>query len=85
MILIIQVRSMKDESYKILVIVVAAILVVSLMINAFLASDLQAFSSPPVRMGGYFTEHGDPLPGYYIEPGQYAALYGIIDKSPPCK
>lgn len=74
MILIIEVISVNDESYKVLVLVVAAILVVSLMINAFLAADPRSFSSPPFRVGGYFTEHGDPLPGYYIKPGQYAKI-----------
>jgi hypothetical protein len=85
MILIIQVISVNDESYKVLVLVVAAILVVSLVINAFLASDPRSFSSPPVRVGGYFTGHGDPLPGYYIEPGQYAATYGMIGEEQSCK
>jgi hypothetical protein len=66
MILFIQVMSMNDESFKVLVLVVVAILVISLLMNAFFAADLQSFSSPPVRVTGYFTEKGEPLPGYYI-------------------
>jgi len=68
MILIIEVMSVDKESVKVLVVVVTAILVVSLMINAFLAADLQSFSSPPVRIGGYFTASGEPIPGYYSAP-----------------
>jgi len=70
MILIIQVMTMKDENFRVLVLVVVAFLVVSLIINAFLASDLHAFSSPPVRMNGYLTGKGDPMPGYYFAPAR---------------
>lgn len=68
MILIREVMSMDKESLKVLVVVVTAILVVSLLINAFLAADLESFSSPPVRIGGYFTVSGEPIPGYYSAP-----------------
>ena len=61
---------MNDEYFKVLVIVVASILVISLAINGFLATDPHAFSSPPARLGGYFTESGAPIPGYYPAPGQ---------------
>jgi hypothetical protein len=71
MILIIQVMTMKDENFKVLVLVVVAFLVVSLAINAFLASDPHSFSSPPARVNGYFTEQGEPLPGYYFVPDQF--------------
>ena len=66
MILIIQVTAMEDENFKVLVLVIVAFLVVSLMINAFLASDPHSFSSPPIRVGGYLTEQGEPIPGYYF-------------------
>ena len=61
---------MNDEYFKVLVIVVTSILVISLVINGFLAANPHAFSTPPVRLGGYFTESGTPLMGYYLAPGQ---------------
>lgn len=85
MILLIQVMSMDDESFKVLVIVVVAILVISLVINAFLATDLQSFSSPPLRAEGYFTERGDPMPGYYSVPGQDIQAFGVAGNSQSCK
>ena len=81
MILIIEVMSMDKESLKVLVVVVTAILVVSLLINAFLAADLQSFSSPPVRIGGYFTVSGEPIPGYYPAPNQPAGWLDGIKQS----
>ncbi len=85
MILIIEVMSMDKESYKVLVVVVTAILVVSLLINAFLAADPRSFSSPPLRVGGYFTEHGDPLPGYYRAPYQSVGWYSEVGETQTCK
>jgi hypothetical protein len=67
--------TMKDENFKVMVLVVVAFLVVSLAINAFLASDPRSFSSPPVRMNGYFTEQGEPMPGYYFAPDQFPHAY----------
>lgn len=85
MILFIEVMSMDKESLKVLVVVVTAILVVSLLINAFLATDLQSFSSPPLRIGGYFTAPGEPIPGYYSAyPLPVGGLDGI-DQSRTCK
>ena len=64
MILIIQVTAMDDEgNFKFLVILIVAILIVSLLINAFLASDPRSLSTPPLRMQGYLTSNGDPAPG----------------------
>jgi hypothetical protein len=80
MILIKEMISMDNESYKVLVVIVAAILVVSLLINAFLAADLQSFSSPPLKIGGYFTERGAPIPGYYLAPQEPAAWSGGFDR-----
>jgi hypothetical protein len=85
MILLIQVMSMNDESFKVLVIVVVAILVISLVINAFLATDPRSFSSPPLRAEGYFTEHGDPMPGYYSIPNHDIQTFGVAENSQSCK
>lgn len=85
MILIIEVMSVDKESLKVLVVVVTTILVVSLLINAFLAADLQSFSLPPVRIGGYFTTSGEPIPGYYSAPHQPAGWLDGIDQSPTYK
>lgn len=79
MILLIQVMSMNDESFKVLVIVVVAILVISLVINACLATDLRSFSSPPLRAEGYLTERGDPMQGYYIAPGQNGGILAVTE------
>lgn len=59
---------MDDDYFRILVIAVAAILAVSLLINVILASDINAFTTPPVRVHGYFTQEGKPAPGYYVAP-----------------
>jgi hypothetical protein len=61
---------MKDDCFKELVLVVVVFLVVSLMINAFLTSDPQSLSGPPLRITGYFTALGEPIPGYYLAPDQ---------------
>lgn len=63
--LIIAVIHMDDEYYKILALAVAAILIVSLTINILLAADPEALASPPIRVTGYLTPEGDPVPGYY--------------------
>lgn len=59
---------MDDDCFRILVIAVAAILAVSLLINVILAADINAFTTPPVRVQGYFTQEGKPAPGYYVAP-----------------
>jgi hypothetical protein len=70
---IIQVIVLDDESnFKFLVILIVAILIVSLLINAFLSTDPRSLSTPPIRMQGYLTPAGDPAPGYYIAPDNYA-------------
>jgi hypothetical protein len=67
MILIIPVLVMdNDGDFKFLVIMIVGILVISLLINAFLASDPRSLSAPPIRMQGYVTGNGDPVSGYYI-------------------
>jgi hypothetical protein len=71
MILLIQVMAIEDENFKVLVLVVVAFLIVSLAINAFLATDPRSVSDPPIRITGYLTEQGDPMPGYYFAPGQF--------------
>jgi hypothetical protein len=71
------VLSVNDEAFKELVLVVVAILVISLVINAFLSANPQSFSEPPLRIQGYITEHGDPVPGYYLAPNQNPALCGF--------
>jgi hypothetical protein len=68
-----------DEYYKVLVIVVAAVLSVSLLINVILAADLNAFTRPPVRVHGYFTEKGEPAPGYYIAPASGLSASEMMD------
>jgi hypothetical protein len=71
MIVITQVIAMEDDYFKVLVLVVVAFLIVSLTINAFLATDPRFVSSPPIRVNGYLTERGDPIPGYYFAPDQF--------------
>lgn len=67
MILIIPVLAMDNNGdFKFLVIIIVGILVISLLINAFLASDPRSLSAPPIRMQGYVTGNGDPVSGYYI-------------------
>ncbi len=74
---------MDEDSLKLVVTVVVAILAVSLLINAFLAADRHAFSSPPVRVAGYFTAQGEPVPGYYIDSSAQAPHNEIFSPSPP--
>jgi hypothetical protein len=54
-----------DENFQLLVVFVAAILIVSLLINGFLAADPASVKGPPVRIHGYFGADGKPIPGYY--------------------
>jgi hypothetical protein len=65
---------LEDEgSFKFLVILIVAILIVSLLINAFLSSDPRSLSTPPIRMQGYLNPAGDPAPGYYLAPDNSAS------------
>ena len=70
------VNLMDDEYYKVLVLAVTAILIVSLTINILLAADPEALSSPPIRVTGYMTGDGDPAPGYYAA-GTNSGVYAI--------
>jgi hypothetical protein len=76
---------MNDEYFKILALMVVAILVISLTINGFLASNPHSFSTPPVRVGGYFTQEGTPIPGYYLAPGQVPQSPMIGEPCKTCK
>jgi hypothetical protein len=58
--------TVEDENFKVLVLVVVAFLVVSLTINAYLTTDPRSLSGPPIRISGYLTDQGEPIPGYYI-------------------
>jgi hypothetical protein len=79
MIHIIEVIPVTECCFKTLVIAVTAVLVISLLINFFLASDSHVFSSPPLRMKGFIAESGDPAPGYYYAPGQQS----LFPSGPP--
>jgi hypothetical protein len=86
MIQIIQVMVLDDEgNFKFLVILIAAILIISLLINAFLASDLRSLSTPPIRMQGYLTSNGDPSPGYYVAPDSLVPGSGDPGYAQTCK
>lgn len=77
---------MDDEgTFKFLAIVIVAILVISLLINAFLASDPHSFSAPPIRIQGYLTSSGTPAPGYYIAPGNIETGSPGLGHIPPSK
>jgi hypothetical protein len=54
-----------DEYFRLLTVIVVAILTVSLLINALLASDPASVRGPPVRIHGYFEADGRPAAGYY--------------------
>ena len=56
---------MEDENFRLLVVIVFAILVVSLLINGLLSSYPASVTGPPVRINGYFGPDGRPVPGYY--------------------
>lgn len=73
---------MNDGYFKVLVIAVTAILIVSLTINFLLASDPQALSGPPVRVTGYLTDMGEPAPGYFFAPGQTPPTRSFLVPAP---
>jgi len=54
-----------DDNYRLLVVIVFAILVVSLLINSLLSTYPASVTGPPVRINGYFGPDGRPVPGYY--------------------
>ena len=60
-----QVTIVDDEYFQLLVMFITAILVVSLLINGFLAADPASVKGPPVKIHGYFDANGRPIPGYY--------------------
>ena len=73
---------MNDGYFKVLVIAVTAILMVSLTINFLLASDPQSLSGPPVRVTGYLTDRGEPASGYYAAPGQVPPTRSFLVPAP---
>ena len=57
---------MKDENFRLLVIVVVVFLIVSLLMNGLLAADPGLVKGPPVKIHGYVGSDGRPVTGYYI-------------------
>jgi hypothetical protein len=79
-----QVTIVDDEKFQQLVMFITAILIVSLLINGFLAADPASVKGPPVKIHGYFDAHGRPIPGYYSaapgalpESGQPAGILSL--------
>ena len=65
---------MDDEYFRLLAVIVIAILTVSLLMNFLLASDPAAVQGPPLRIYGYFNADGSPAAGYYTTtPGIHPA------------
>jgi hypothetical protein len=54
-----------DEYFRLLAVIVVAILAVSLLINALLAADPGLVKGPPVRIHGFIGADGSPAAGYY--------------------
>jgi hypothetical protein len=57
---------MKDENFRLLVIVIVVFLIVSLLMNSLLAADPGLVKGPPVRIYGYIAVDGTPIDGYYF-------------------
>jgi hypothetical protein len=75
-----QVTIVEKDSFRLLVVLIAAFLVVSLLINGLLTMAPVSVTGPPLKINGYFGADGRPVEGYYSStPG----IVIIPPQSPP--
>jgi hypothetical protein len=60
-----QVILVEEQDFRLLVVLIAAFLIVSLLINGLLTMAPASVTGPPVKVYGYFGADGMPVDGYY--------------------
>jgi hypothetical protein len=60
-----KVTIVEEDHFRLLVVLIAAFLIVSLLINALLTVAPVSVTGPPLKVDGYFGADGRPVDGYY--------------------